>query len=81
MLFASRLGPLCLSARSCPAVLPLTLYLDVAAAAPSARDFVVEDLKDKLRAAAVRERELHQHLLYHMEGLSRVPSLSILLLW
>lgn len=65
-----------------PVVLLLTLYTDVAAtaAAPGARDFVVEDLKDKLRAAAVRERELHQHLLHHMEGLSGVPSLSTLLL-
>ncbi|CAN0179552.1 unnamed protein product [Pylaiella littoralis] len=30
-------------------------------------DFVVEDLRDKLKAAAIRERQLHQHLLFHIQ--------------
>lgn len=37
-------------------------------AAPNAHDAVVESLRSKLRAADVRERELHQHLLFHMKG-------------
>ena len=29
---------------------------------------VVQDLRNKLRAAQNRERDLHQHLLFHLQG-------------
>jgi len=46
-------------------------------AASTPQESLVQDLKLRLQAANVREQELHQHLLHHMQG--EVP--LILLLW
>lgn len=48
------------------------------APSPDAPDFVVEDLRDKLKAAAVRERQLHQHLLFHMQGVFLCVLLAVI---
>lgn len=36
--------------------------------AATPQEFLVQELKSKLQAANVRERELHKHLLHHMQG-------------
>ena len=40
---------------------------------------VVQDLRDKLRAAQNRERDLHKHLLFHLQGVDARTSYGLLL--